>query len=53
MKTTILKRKKLIAILMIIVGLPLAFAGAATGGGVLAYLFAVILAIGVDMLFVK
>lgn len=53
MKTNILKRKKPIAILMVIVGLPLAFAGAATGGGVLAYLFAIILVIGVDMLIVK
>ena len=53
MNTTVLKKKKIIAVLMIIVGLPFALAGAAGGGGIMGYVFAGILAIGVDMLVSK
>ena len=45
------KKKRIISIILIIIALPLAIATAAGGGGPLAYVFAIILAIGVDMLF--
>lgn len=53
MSTISLKKKKIIGALLTVVGLPFAIAGAAGGGGIMGYLFAFILAIGVDMLVSK
>lgn len=48
-----IKKKRIISIILIIIALPLAIATAAGGGSPLAYVFAIILALGVDMLFDK
>lgn len=50
MKTWSLKKKKVIAIIVILLCLPIAIACAYSGGSLIAYVFATVLAIGVDML---
>lgn len=45
-----LRKKRIIAVILIIIGLPLAIASATGGGGIGAYFFAAVLAFGVDML---
>ena len=50
-KIMAIKKKTIISIILIIIALPLAIATASGGVGPLAYLFAIILAYGVDMLF--
>ena len=45
------KKKRIIAIILIIISLPLAVATAVGGGGMMAYVFAALLAFGAVMLF--
>lgn len=53
MGTISLKIRRMISICLIINALPLAIASAATDGGLWAFVFAAILAFGVDILFDK
>ena len=44
------RKKRIVSWIIIVISLPLAISFAATGGGVFGYLFAALLAIGIDML---
>lgn len=47
--SSLIGKKKIISLVMIIIGLPLAITTAASGGGFFAFIFAAILAGGIDL----